>query len=318
MLLSRLHIETPRLPDRIPVAETFPNRSSWKLLMLFLVSLTGCTTASGTKFTLFPESNGLMSSTLAARQIGGTLDLPRELAKRPLPPYRVEPGDVLLVLTTEPDVSTLEREVNGDKNPRPSVRIPSDQPVLPDGSINLGRFGRVVVMGKTVEEIQVAVRSTIQAQVGFDPGFISVRVATRDSQVFYVLGDVNNPGVFPLKGRETVLDAILAAGGLNDRASRNNIILTRPTGPDQCRVVLPVCYRDIVQLGDTTTNYQVMPGDRIVVPTHSMHERKSSVCLSCTKPGIPCPLPRINPGPTTESSGVPVAAGGECACPPAR
>ena len=67
-------------------------------------------------------------------------------------------------------------------------------------------------------------------------------------------------------GRSGHYAAILAAGGLTDRASRRSIILSRPTHPDGCRVVLPVCYDEIVQLGDTTTNYQIAPGDRIFVP----------------------------------------------------
>src|SRR5262249_46600399 len=73
----------------------------------------------------------------------------------------------------------------------------------------------------------------------------------------------------PFTGRETVLDALLIAGGLNDRASRRHIILSRPSHPADCRTVLPVCYDQIVQLGDTTTNYQIMPGDRIFVPSRS-------------------------------------------------
>jgi protein involved in polysaccharide export with SLBB domain len=255
--------------------------------------LLGCSSSSGTRFTLFPESNGLMQTTLAARQDTGPLDLPRELAKQPLPPFRVEPGDALLVLPTEQEGTGIDKEGAADKNPPPPIRIPSDQPILPDGSINLGRYGRLIVVGRTVEEIEAAIRSHIQAQIGRDPGFISVRIATRDSLVYYVLGDVNNPGVFPLKGRETVLDGILAAGGLNDRASRNNIIVSRPTAPDACRVVLPVCFREIVQLGDTTTNYQIMPGDRIIVPTRSIHERKTSLCLSCPRPPQACSLPRM-------------------------
>ena len=40
----------------------------------------------------------------------------------------------------------------------------------------------------------------------------------------------------------------------------------RPTPPRSCRVVLPICYRQITQLGDTSTNYQIKPGDRIYFP----------------------------------------------------
>src|SRR5262249_32074486 len=138
------------------------------------------------------------------------LPLPKELDKRPLPPYTVEPGDVLLVQPADLDSP---------------VRLPGDQPVMPDGTINLGRYGRLQVAGKTVDEIETAIRTFVEAQVkdakdAKDVGPITVRVVTRVSKVYYVLGEVNAPGAFTLNGRETVLDGILAAGGLTDRASR--------------------------------------------------------------------------------------------------
>src|SRR5256884_4203509 len=125
---------------------------------------------------------------------------------------------------------------------------------------------------------------------------INVRLVGRNSKVYYVLGQVNAPGSFPLQGRETVLDGIVAAGGLNTRASRSNVILSRPTVPDGCRVVLPVCYRQIVQLGDTTTNYQLQPGDRIYVPAMTFWETlcgkdkdEKKGCSPCDRPQRACP-----------------------------
>ena len=121
-------------------------------------------------------------------------------------------------------------------------------------------------------------------------GPVNVRLIGRNSKVYYVLGQVNAPGSFPLQGRETVLDGLVAAGGLNVRASRSNIILSRPTAPDSCRIVLPVCYRQIVQLGDTTTNYQLQPGDRIYVPGQSVCESifgdkdENKGCSPCMRP----------------------------------
>src|SRR5258708_35821327 len=116
--------------------------------------------------------------------------------------------------------------------------MPGDQPVLPDGTINLGRYGRLVVAGRTVNEIETVVHAAVQAQAGGkDIGAISVRLMTRASKVYYVLGEVNAPGAFPLTGRETVLDGILAAGGLTDRASPSHIILRRPSPPDPCRIL---------------------------------------------------------------------------------
>ena len=100
-----------------------------------------------------------------------------------------------------------------------------------------------------------------------------------------------------------MLDGILAAGGLDQRASLTQIVLSRPTRPNGCRIVLPICYRKIVQLGDTTTNYQLMPGDRIFVPTRQVHEdgstglfgmhKKKPALAVCCRPEVPCAEPAV-------------------------
>lgn len=237
--------------------------------------LTGCSVSPGNKLTLFPQSHVLIDPAKELRRAyPEPLDLPRELNKQVLPAYRVEPGDVLLVQPASLDSP---------------VHLPADQPILLDGTINLGSYGKVNVAGKTVEEIEAEVRAVVSRQTK-DAGPILVRLVNRVSKVFYVLGEVNTPGSFPLAGRETVLDGILAAGGLTDRASRDNIILARPTPPHGCRVVLPICYSEIVQLGDTSTNYQLAPGDRIYVPSRGMLEDcfHKKPCAPCGRPQTPC------------------------------
>jgi len=261
--------------------------------------LTGCSLSS-TGLTLFPEGHRLLEAAKAVRNTSTEpLPLPRELDKRVLPPYTVEPGDVLLVAPADLDSP---------------VRMPADQPVLPDGSINLGRYGRVLVAGRTVDDVEAVVREAVRAQEK-NAGPITVRVVTRVSKVYYVLGEVNAPGAFTLNGRETVLDGILAAGGLNDRASRKEITLSRPSRPDGCRVVLPICYSEIVQLGDTSTNYQLAPGDRIFVPTREAHggwwpfqKKKEPECPPCNGPQMPCPAPPACGGPATPAYGLPCQA----------
>jgi protein involved in polysaccharide export with SLBB domain len=260
----------------------------WALVVGLLAGppfLGGCSSGPGgaTRFTLFPDRGTLMEKTKTVRQPASPpAPVPRELAQRVLPPYTVEPGDTLSVNTADPE-SPIQFQFGGD------------QPILPDGTINLGKFGQVIVAGKTLRDIEALVRSVVKAQ-DKDPGPIVVRIGSRMSKVYYVLGEVNNPGAFQLQGRETVLDGLMAAGGLTDRASRVNIVLSRPTAPDSCRVVLPVCYREIVQIGDTTTNYQLAPGDRIYVAGKGFWE---SLCGSDNKhvqspcncdEQFPCPL----------------------------
>jgi polysaccharide biosynthesis/export protein len=240
--------------------------------------LSGCSSSAGNLLGLFPSGHRLLPQTKELRAAyPDPLPLPRELDKRYAAAYVIEPGDVLLIQPVSLDSP---------------VRLPGDQTVLPDGTIQLGRYGQYVAAGKTIANIETEVRARIEAQTK-DAGPITVRLVTRVSKVYYVLGEVNAPGAFPLQGRETVLDALLAAGGLNDKASRKNITLARPTPADGCRMVLPVCYEEIVQIGDTSTNYQIAAGDRIYVPTrgHDEMARRKKTCPPCGRPQTACPAP---------------------------
>lgn len=256
---------------------TWRATTAWTLLVCLSASIAGCSGGGGS-FTLFPTGDFLLKSTrFVRRTVPRSMPVPRELEKTVLPQYILQPGDVLLVEPT-----TLDSP----------LRFPADQTILADGTIDLGRYGRLVVAGKTIEQVETDVTATVRS---VEPGPIdpiNVRLVNPTSAVYYVLGEVSSPGSYPLIGRETVLDAILTAGGLSDRASPCNIVLTRPSPPNGCRIVLPVCYRQIAQLGDTSTNYQVMPGDRIYVATRTLGEACFSkrACPLCEGRQCPCPV----------------------------
>ncbi len=233
--------------------------------------------------------------------------LPKELDKAVLAAYVIEPGDTLAVEAIDLDSP---------------IRLPGNQPVLPDGTIDLGKYGRPVVAWKTVSQIESEVRRLIDAQVKEAKDAkekastaVTVRLIGRESKVFYVLGEANAPRAYPLAGRETVLDGILVAGGLTRQADAKKIIVSRPTKPDGCRILLPICYNEIVQLGDTATNYQLQPGDRIFIPSISPFDglfRSNTNCGPCLNfqaacgvvgncglPAVPTsapvPLPSVQP-----------------------
>ena len=263
--------------------------------MLLAISVSGC---SGGSFTLLPAGDFLIRETKDVRRaVPPSIPAPRELEKTVLPPYLIQPGDTLLV---EP--ATLDS----------SLRFPADQTVMPDGTIDLGRFGKLIAAGKTVDQIESEATAAVKSlEKGAEA--INVRLVNPQSAVFYVLGEVSSPGSFPLVGRETVLDGILAAGGLTDKASQCNIILSRPSAPGGCRTVMAICYRHITQLGDTTTNFQLMPGDRVFVATRTLSESLLSCvqeCPCCKGPQCACPTPAatMSPATTAYSSGATTVA----------
>lgn len=278
-----------------------------------VLGLMGCGTAPGGALALFPDSHRLLKVTKQIRDTAPVpAPVPRELQKTVVPLYIIEPGDVLLVEPLALDSP---------------LRFPADQTVLVDGTIDLGQFGRLHVAGQSIEQIEEQVEIAIRsADVQFDgepltpeQSEVNVRLMASNAAMYYVLGEVNSPGDYSLIGRETVLDAILTAGGLSDRASKHKILLTRVSHPGECRTVLPVCWNQIVQLGDSTTNYQIMPGDRIFVATEGCFDgicracniRKCDPCERCQcttgsgPPSTPPPtaysLPLSGPTPATVS-----------------
>ncbi len=129
---------------------------------------------------------------------------------------------------------------------------------------------------------------------------ISVRLTNWDSKKIYVLGEVNSPGSFVYQGNETVLDAIIEAGGIGTKANHHAIIVSRPSNCGDCKTVMKVCYDQIVQLGDASTNYQLLPGDRVYVPSLSFMEDlrqtlrpfRNDHCPRCAPGTQGCDLPQ--------------------------
>ncbi len=249
------------------------------LLACLLLSSLGC---SSLGLSLFPSGQQL------TKQASAMLDrspraanLPRELSQSVLPDHYLQPGDQLLIEPVD-----YESE----------IRLPADQRVMADGKLDLGKFGRVNVAGLTLEVAEQMIERAIAAD-GTNPSNVNVRLLEPVHR-FYVLGEVNSPGSYPLVGHETVLDGILAGGGLTSAAAPCKILLARPTPPPSCRVTLPICYREITQLGDTTTNYQLQPGDRIFVASRSWCDewkfwQASQTCQRCNACQRPCIDPAI-------------------------
>jgi polysaccharide export outer membrane protein len=171
-----------------------------------------------------------------------------------MPAYVVEPPDELEV-SVRPAVPDLTL---------------TTLTVQPDGIIDLGFVGDVYVAGLTLSQVELKIAQHLTAKAGSkppsDPYQVSVRLINGStSKSFYVLGTVNTQGRFPATGNDTVLDAILTAG-LRSNSLPEKAYLVRPHpagGPDQ---VLKIDWCGIRDRGDTLTNYQVLPGDRIIVP----------------------------------------------------
>lgn len=176
--------------------------------------------------------------------------IPRELDKVSGPEYVVEPPDIIYIEA----LNTL-----------PTQPLFGEKLVRPDGTINLGYYGDMHVAGMTLAEIEAKIEERLRHFVR-NPR-VHVDMAAFNSKVFYVVGQVVQPGRIPWTGNETVLDAIMLAGGVTNFTNKCDMRLVRPTPECGCDIVLPIDYAAIINCGDTTTNYQILPGDRVVVPS---------------------------------------------------
>jgi polysaccharide export outer membrane protein len=124
--------------------------------------------------------------------------------------YQVGPGDVLQVLVYG----------NEDISRSPTVQ--------PSGTIALPLLGDVGVVGLTLPEIQRKLTTLLAKDFLVNPQ-VEVKVKEYQSQFVSVVGEVNNPGRKPLRGRTRIFDVLIEAGGFTPRAS-GEVMITRREG----------------------------------------------------------------------------------------
>lgn len=154
---------------------------------------------------------------------------------------------------------------------RAAQQIRGQHLVRSDGTVNLGEYGNVNITGLTLP----AAKAAIEAHLGQylkDPQ-VTVDVLAYNSKVYYVVLDGGGTGQqvvrLPVTGNETVIDAISQVSGLSAVSDSDRIWVSRP-GPDGCSSVLPVDWCAVTEKGETSTNYQLLPGDRVFVKAYPL------------------------------------------------
>ncbi len=138
--------------------------------------------------------------------------------------------------------------------------------VGPDGTVNLGIYGRVYLAGMTIEGAKAAVEKRLSRF--YESPVVSLDVFVSNSKFFYVITEQDDETSgdmvvrMPVTGNETVLDAIAAVGGMAS-ISQKNIWVSRPS--EDGDKILSVDWSGITRGGSTQTNYQLFPGDRLFI-----------------------------------------------------
>ncbi len=137
-------------------------------------------------------------------------------------------------------------------------------PVRPDGKLAAPLVDELVAQGKTPPELARDIEKKLATYVR-DPvvtvivtGFVGPY-----SEQIRVVGEAARPLFLPYKQKMTLLDVMIAVGGLTDFADGNRAIVQRTSdGNKQYAVRL----KDLIKRGDLSANIEMRPGDILIIP----------------------------------------------------
>jgi len=160
--------------------------------------------------------------------------------------YIVGPGDSLNIIVW--------------RNPELSLSVP----VRPDGKVATPLVDELVAQGKTGTEIARDVERALSKFVR-DP-IVTVIVTTfigPYSEQIRVVGEAAKPQFLPYKQKMTLLDVMIAVGGLTDFADGNSASILRASEGDKQYAVR---IKDLIKRGDMSANVEMKPGDILIIP----------------------------------------------------
>jgi polysaccharide export outer membrane protein len=162
------------------------------------------------------------------------------------PDYRIGPGDVLRVSVFQNDELT------------------ATLPVRPDGKISTPLVEDMVAVGKTPSQLARDVEKSLAEYIKAPKVSVVVTVALSIYSQVKVIGQVKTPGSLPYRDGMTVLDAVLAVGGLSQFAAGNRARLVRRESGKQTEIKIKL--DDLLNKGDTRQDLALRPGDILVIP----------------------------------------------------
>lgn len=146
------------------------------------------------------------------------------------------------------------------RNPDLSMIVP----VRPDGKISTPLVPDVVALNKTPAQLQSEIEAALSKFIR-DPvvTVIVTNFVGPASEQVRVIGEAAKPQILPFRSKMTVLDVMIAVGGLTDFADGNAATIFRVSEGGK---LYSVRLRDLVRRGDISANVDMAPGDILVIP----------------------------------------------------
>jgi polysaccharide export outer membrane protein len=160
--------------------------------------------------------------------------------------YVIGPGDTIQVFVW--------------RNPELTTTVP----VRPDGKISTALVEDMIAVGKTPSQLARDIEKVLGEYVRSPQVNVIVTQPMSTFSQVRVIGQVARPQALPYREGMTVLDAILACGGLGPFAAANRSKVVRTEGGKQREIRTKV--DDLVNKGALDQNVALKPGDVLVVP----------------------------------------------------
>ena len=162
------------------------------------------------------------------------------------PDYRIGPGDSLQIYVWQ--------------NPDLSVTVPVRQ----DGKVSTPLVEDMLAADKTASQLARDIEGVLSEYVRSPKVNVFVLVAVSALSEVKVTGQVKTPKALPYHEGMTVLDAVLAVGGLTDFAAGNRAKVVRTVDGKQQDIKVRLDH--LLEKGDMSQNITLRPGDVLLVP----------------------------------------------------
>lgn len=131
-----------------------------------------------------------------------------------------------------------------------------------DGRISLPLIGDVQAAGKTIRDLKKVLEEKYAAVI--EEPAVSVMLTQSKSWRYYIIGQIKQPGEFPIDFPITVLQAIARSGGFLEWAKKDRISIVRHESGHE--TIAQFNYEALVNGQNLLQNALVQPGDTIIIP----------------------------------------------------
>jgi polysaccharide export outer membrane protein len=139
--------------------------------------------------------------------------------------------------------------------------------VRPDGRITTPLISDLPAVGRTPAQLSEDIRDALSKYVK-DP-LVSVIVENFSgtySQQVRIVGATEKPASLPYRANMTLLDAMIAVGGLNEFAAGDKARLVRADRATGKQIEYKLKIARLLKKGDSSANVKLEPGDVIIIP----------------------------------------------------